>query len=84
MNFVKISYWGADLTIPDFLEPLWPHDLPPEAWPTFCGAGQGWGDAIVPGLARFILIQLVFVMMLNGLVLLRICQLLWERMVDFF
>jgi len=48
MNFVKISYWGADLTIPDFLESLWPHDLPPEAWPTFCGAGQGWGDAIVP------------------------------------
>lgn len=48
MNFVKISYWGADLTIPDFLESLWPHDLPPEEWPTFCGAGQGLGDKIVP------------------------------------
>jgi len=48
MKFAKLPYWGATLTVPEFLVPLWPHDLPPEAWPTFCGAGQGWGDAIVP------------------------------------
>ena len=48
MNFVKLSHWGADLMVPEFLVPLWPHDLPPEAWPTFCGAGSGWGNAIVP------------------------------------
>ena len=48
MNFVKIAHRGAILTIPDFLAPLWPYDLPPDRWPTFCGAGQGWGDQIVP------------------------------------
>jgi len=48
MNFVEIPCWGAKLTVPDFLEPIWPHDLPPEAWPTFLGAGSGWGDKIVP------------------------------------
>ena len=48
MNFVKLSHYGADLTVPEFLVPLWPHDLPPEKWPSFLGAGQGWGDKIVP------------------------------------
>ena len=48
MNFVKIPCWGASITAPDFLEAVWPHDLPPEAWPTFLGAGSGWGDKIVP------------------------------------
>jgi len=48
MNFVKIPCWGATITAPDFLEQHWPYDLPPEAWPTFLGAGSGWGDTIVP------------------------------------
>lgn len=48
MNFVKITSHGATLTVPEFLVPSWPYDLPPDQWPTFCGAGQGWGDAIVP------------------------------------
>ena len=48
MNFVKIAHRGAILIIPDFLAPLWPYDLPSDRWPTFCGAGQGWGDQIVP------------------------------------
>ena len=48
MNFTKVYYWGATLTVPDFLERVWPYDLPPEAWPTFLGAGSGWGDKVVP------------------------------------
>ena len=48
MNFSKITCWGATLIIPEFLVPLWPHELPLDKWPTFLGAGQGWGDAIVP------------------------------------
>ena len=48
MNFIKIACYGAALTVPEFLAPLWPHDLPLDKWPTFLGAGQGWGDDIVP------------------------------------
>lgn len=48
MNYVNIPYWGATLTAPEFLAPLWPIDLSPERWPTFCGAGDGLGDRIVP------------------------------------
>lgn len=45
---VKIRYAGATLTIPEWLAPLWPYDLPLNRWPSFCGAGDGVGDAIVP------------------------------------
>jgi len=48
MNYVKIACWGAILTVPDFLARVWPYDLLPEEWPTFCGSGPGLGDAIVP------------------------------------
>ena len=57
MNFVKITHRGAILTIPDFLAPLWPYDLPPDRWPTFCGAGQGFGDAIVPDTIQGVIIS---------------------------
>lgn len=46
-QIVKIEYGGAVLEIPDFLAPIWPHDIPLDAWPTFCGAGQGLGDMLV-------------------------------------
>lgn len=48
MDHVAIIYAGAVLEIPAFLEPLWPHDMPLHHWPTFCGAGVGIGDWIVP------------------------------------
>ena len=48
MNFTKINCHGANLTVPEFLVPSWPYDLPLDKWPTFCGSGEGWGDAIVP------------------------------------
>ena len=43
-----IRYAGANIEIPSFLVPLWPRGLPLESWPTFCGAGSGLGDRIVP------------------------------------
>jgi len=48
MNYVKIACFGAILTVPEFLAPIWPYDLRPEEWPTFCGGGEGIGDKIVP------------------------------------
>ena len=43
-----INYASAKLEIPTFLTDLWPHALHPADWPTFCGAGDGLGDRIVP------------------------------------
>lgn len=34
--------------MPSFLVDLWPYDLPLEDWPTYCGAGGGIGDWLVP------------------------------------
>ena len=48
MNYVKIACFGAILSVPEFLAPIWPYDLRPEEWPTFCGGGEGIGDRIVP------------------------------------
>lgn len=46
----QIVYCGAKLTVSSFLieNDLWPFDMPLAAWNTFCGAGEGWGDALVP------------------------------------
>jgi hypothetical protein len=52
MNRSTIIYQGAELSVPEFLVDLWPHDLAIEDWPTFCGAGDGPGDWIVPDKAR--------------------------------
>ena len=41
-----IRYERADLQIHDFLEPLWP-EIDLYQWPTFCGAGNGFGDWVV-------------------------------------
>lgn len=43
-----INCHGAMLEVCAFLRPLWPFDLPLDKWPTFCGAGDGIGDIIVP------------------------------------
>ena len=48
IEFTTIRYLGATLVIPAFLPPLWPYQMPIEKWPTFCGAGDGIGDKIVP------------------------------------
>lgn len=48
IEFAKIRYLGATLISPTFLVPLWPYQMPIEKWPTFCGAGEGFGDNIVP------------------------------------
>lgn len=45
---VKTYYRGALLIIPEWLVPLWPYDLPLNRWPSYCGAGDGAGDWIVP------------------------------------
>lgn len=47
-NIIKIKYAGAALEISAFLGPLWPFDMLLDDWPTFCGAGQGFGDWLVP------------------------------------
>lgn len=43
-----IRYVGCNIEVPEFLAPLWPYELPIDKWPTFCGAGDGWGDRAVP------------------------------------
>lgn len=43
-----ITYGGAQIEIPEFLKDYWPLDQPLEEWPSFCGAGEGLGDKIVP------------------------------------
>ena len=48
MNYGNVTYFGAKLIVPEFLIPLFPVDLPADRWPTFCGAGEGMGDALVP------------------------------------
>jgi len=48
MNYVKIDYLGAQLEIVDWLAAMWPHDLPLDKWPSFCGAGRGIADWVVP------------------------------------
>ncbi|HAR38590.1 MAG TPA: hypothetical protein DCS09_08505 [Porphyromonadaceae bacterium] len=48
MKHVKINCHGAMLIIPEWLRPLWPYQLPFNKWPSFCGAGDGIGDWLVP------------------------------------
>lgn len=48
MAHATIIYNKAKLTVPLWLESLWPHDLPMHRFPSFCGAGEGFGDMIVP------------------------------------
>lgn len=48
VEYIKIEYAGAEIEIPKFLLRYWPHNLPLAKWPSFCGAGQGLGDTIVP------------------------------------
>jgi hypothetical protein len=43
-----IEYAGAKLEVPEFLVDIWPKDFQLKKWPTFCGAGDGLGDKIVP------------------------------------
>jgi hypothetical protein len=52
MSRVTISYCGAELTVPEFLSDLWPFDLPLSRFPSYCGAGEGPGDWIVPEKVR--------------------------------
>jgi hypothetical protein len=43
-----IRYAGANIEIPSFLVPLWPRNFPLDQWPSFCGAGDGLGDRLIP------------------------------------
>ena len=57
MKYGAIFYAGATLTIPEWLKPLWPYNLPLSKWPTFCGAGDGFGDKVVPDIIRGVCIS---------------------------
>lgn len=48
MNTAKVEYHGAIIEVATFLVPFLSHDLPLNKWPSFCGAGDGIGDWIVP------------------------------------
>ena len=52
MKFSKVNFFSATLTVPDWFAPLFPLDLPVDKWPSYCGAGSGFGDAIVPEYIR--------------------------------
>lgn len=47
-HYALIPYAGTYLEVFAFLLDLWPYDLEPEDWPTFCGPGEGVGDFVVP------------------------------------
>ena len=47
-GYSYIRYHSIPLEVPCFLKSLWPYDFPLDQWPTFCGAGSGLGDMIVP------------------------------------
>jgi hypothetical protein len=48
METTTVNYAGAELDVPLFIANDWPFDLPLTAWPSFCGAGKGFGDWVVP------------------------------------
>jgi len=52
MKRCKVKCGNARLTAPKWVERLWPSDMEPSEWPTFCGAGDGIGDALVPDKIR--------------------------------
>ena len=43
-----IKYANTEIEVPRFLSTRWPFNLPLSDWPSFCGAGDGLGDRIVP------------------------------------
>jgi len=49
-KIVPIERYGAVLNLPDFLIKYLPqtNDFPLNAWPTYCGAGDGIGDKVIP------------------------------------
>lgn len=47
-TYETINYLGAALEVQSWIKPLWPYDMPFDNWPTFCGAGDGPGDWLVP------------------------------------
>lgn len=40
--------------VPAWLAPVWPHQVPLARFPSFCGAGSGWGDRLVPDTIWFL------------------------------
>ena len=48
MDTRTIHYEGARLEVLSFLADLWPHEMPLDKWPSFCGAGDGLGDDLIP------------------------------------
>lgn len=48
MKYVKLKYHDALIEVPGFLSSMLPENLPLDHWPSFCGAGDGIGDWIVP------------------------------------
>ncbi|SHH33037.1 hypothetical protein [Desulfofustis glycolicus] len=48
METKALNVEGIELVMPVFLVQWWPHQLPLDRFPSFCGAGGGLGDALVP------------------------------------
>ncbi len=48
VDTVFITVEGCRFWVPRFLAEHWPHQVPLASFPTFCGAGDGWGDRVVP------------------------------------
>lgn len=46
--YERINYLGASLEVQSWLKPLWPYDMQFDNWPSFCGAGEGIGDWLIP------------------------------------
>lgn len=45
---MEVIYGGAKLDIHPVLAKVWPYEKWPEQWATFCGAGNGFGDWLIP------------------------------------
>jgi hypothetical protein len=48
MRRTKLLYEGVVFELPYFLAYCWPHHLSIQDFPTYCGAGEGFGDKLVP------------------------------------
>lgn len=50
MKFIAAGH--IEVNGPEWLSEVWPADMPLRNWPTFCGAGDGIGDFVVPDRVR--------------------------------
>lgn len=54
---MEIIYCDVKIDIHPLLAAVFPFHIPPEAWPSYCGAGSGIGDRIVPEKIKMVVVS---------------------------